>query len=226
VLAAAIAGDAQEMAVGRWEGSIKIPERELPLVVDLAQGESGNWVGSFIVPGLDLKGSTLTDIVVTNSSISFACKNAGGRALDVTWQGNLSKEGALTGNFLQAGNTAPFVLHKTGPPQAEPAPRSTVITKQLEGEWKGEYEFLGYPRQVTLKLANHSEGATAEFVIVGKKVNNLPVDLIEQEDNRISVDSHAAGINYEGRLNKEGTQLNGTLAQGPTELPLVLHHTP
>ena len=44
---------------GRWEGSIRIPGRELPLVVDLAPGTAGRWTGSLIIAGLGLKGAPL-----------------------------------------------------------------------------------------------------------------------------------------------------------------------
>ena len=56
---------------GRWEGSIRIPGRELPLVVDLAPGSSGGWTGSLIIPGLGLKGAPLSNIVVGGSDVGF-----------------------------------------------------------------------------------------------------------------------------------------------------------
>ncbi len=100
---------------------------------------------------------------------------------------------------------------------------STAVVKELEGEWKGEYELFGYPRKVTVKLANRgSDGATAEFVVVGKKVNNLPVDLVTQEGDLLTVDSHETGIGYEGRFQKDAGEINGTFSQGAIELPLIL----
>ncbi len=44
-------------------------------------------------------------------------------------------------------------------------PRNTPVAKELEREWKGDYEMLGYTRHVSIKFANHPDGATAEFVI-------------------------------------------------------------
>ena len=139
------------------------------------------------------------------------------------FSGHFSGNGALTGDFIQAGNRAPFTLEKTGPPQVELPPRSTSIAKELEGAWKGEYELFGYPRHVTIKLANHgADGATAEFVVVGKKTNNLPVDLVTQEGGLLTIDSHEMGISYEGRFQNDSGEIHGTFVQGPLELPLVL----
>jgi hypothetical protein len=213
---------AAEIAAGRWEGLVQIPDRELKLIIDLAQNDEGAWIGSVIIPGLNVKGTLLTDIVVKNSEVSFAIKSSE-RGLQAAFSADLSADGTLTGHFLQAGNTAPFVLSRTGPPEVELPQRSTAIAKELEGEWKGEYELFGYPRHVTIKLANRgADGATAEFVVVGKKTNNLPVDLVTQEGDVLMIDSHETGISYEGHFNKDANEVKGTFIQGAVELPLVL----
>jgi len=221
IFSSALFCQGQEAVTGRWEGSVKIPDRELKLIVDLAQ-ESGGWIGSFIIPGLDVKGTALADITVKNSEVFFAVKS--GRGLEATFKAHLNPDGTLTGDFVQAGNTAQFILKKMGPPQVELPQRSTAITKDVEGEWKGEYEVFGYPRYVSIKLANHgADGATAEFVVVGKKTNNLPVDLVTQEGDLLTINSHETGISYEGRFQKE--EIRGTFNQAGIELPLVLRRT-
>jgi hypothetical protein len=215
---------ADEPAIGHWEGSVKIPERELKAIVDLAQDSGGAWIGSITIPGFDVKGAALTDIAVNGSDVTFAIKSALGaqRVGPAKFKAH-AKDATLTGEFIQAGNTAPFTLEKTGPPQVELPPQSTAIAKEFEGEWKGEYELFGYPRHVTIKLANHgTNGATAEFVIVGRKTNNLPVDLVTQEGDILTIDSHDNGISYEGRFRKGTGEIQGTVIQGPLEIPLVL----
>ncbi len=135
----------------------------------------------------------------------------------------MTSAGQLTGDFLQAGNTAPCVLQKTGPPQVELPRKSTAISQELEGEWKGDYEMDGYPRHVTLTLANHKpDGASAQLVIVGKKTNNVPVELVTEESGFLTIKSPEFGITYEGRFRKEAGEINGTFTLGPFELPLVL----
>ena len=208
---------------GRWEGSAQVPERELKLIVDLSQQKDGAWTGSIIIPLLDIKGSALADIAVKDSGISFAVKSSSPTGLQAAFKAHFSAEGTLVGDFEQAGNRAQFSLKKTGPPQVELPQHSTAVVRELEGEWKGEYELFGYSRNVTVKLANRgSDGATAEFVVVGKKVYNLPVDLVTQEDDLLTIDSHETGISFEGRLQKDGGEINGTFSQGAIELPLVL----
>jgi len=126
----------------------------------------------------------------------------------------------LAGNFEQGGNRAITTLQKTGPPQVEYPPRSTPVAKELEGEWKGDYDMLGYTRHVSIKFANHPDGATADFVIVGRKHNVLPVDLVTQEGELVTVDSHEMGFSFEGRL--QNGKITGAIRQAATETPLVL----
>ena len=208
---------AEDAIGGRWEGAARVPEYELTVIVDLAQ-ENGAWLGSIIIPGLDVKGAPLTDIKVESPDVKFAVKGSLGIRMNLRLLG--PPENKLAGNFEQAGNRAPATFTKTGPPQVESPPRSTPVAKELEGEWKGDYEMLGYTRHVSIKFANHPEGATADFVIVGRKHNVLPVDLVTQEGELVTVDSHETGFSFEGKL-RDG-KLTGAIRQLATETPLVL----
>ena len=118
-------------------------------------------------------------------------------------------------------------MSKTGPPQVDLPPRSTAVAKEVEGEWKGDYEMMGYARHATLKFANRGiEGAALEFMIVGKRVNNVPVSLVMQDGDFLTVKSDEFGIIFEGRFSKQAGEIKGTLSQGPMEAPLVLWKTP
>jgi hypothetical protein len=224
LVASALLVRGEETAAGRWEGSVQIPGNDLRVIVDLAQRDGGAWIGSITIPGFNVKGAALADIAFNGPDATFAIKSAlraqGGEPAKLI--GHLSGGNKMTGKFVQEGNTALFTLEKIGPPQVDLPPHSTPIAKDLEGEWRGEYELLGYPRKVTVKLQNRgTEGATAEFVIVGRKENKLPVDLVKQEGVLITIDSHDTGLSFEGRTGKD--EIKGTVIQGPLEIPVVLH---
>ena len=217
IFAAVLSCSAEEVISGWWEGIAQIPDYELNLIVDLSQ-ENGAWVGSIIIPGRGLKGVPLTDIKVEPPDVNFAVKGPLGIRLNLRL---LDANTKLAGNFEQAGNRAPATVQKTGPPQVEYPPRNTPVAKELEGEWKGDYQMLGHTRHVSLKFTNRgADGATAEFVIVGRKHNNLPVDLVTQEGDLITVDSHDIGFSFEGQL--RNGKLAGVIRQGAAESPLVL----
>src|SRR5262245_11872227 len=216
IVAAALPCLAEDAMSGRWEGNARIPDDELTVIVDLAK-QNGAWVGSIIIPGLGVKGTPLMDIKVEPPDVKLALKGPLGIQMNLRL---LEPDKKLAGNFEQTGNRAPATLQKTGPPQVEFPPRSTPVAKELEGEWKGNYEMLGYTRHVSIKFANHSDGATADFVIVGRKHNVLPVDLVTQEGDLVTVDSHEIGFSFEGRL--RNGKLTGTIQQGAIETPLDL----
>lgn len=217
ILAATLTCRAEDPISGRWEGFARIPDDELTVVVDLAQ-QNGSWVGSIIIPGFGVKGTPLTDVKVQTPDVSFAVKGPLGIKLNLRLLG--PPENKLAGNFEQAGNHAPVTLQKTGPPQVEYQRRNTPVARELEGEWKGDYEMLGSTRHVSINFANQPDGAKADFVIVGRKHNVLPVDLVTQEGDLVTVDSHETGFTFEGRL-KNG-ELTGAIRQAAMETPLVL----
>jgi hypothetical protein len=224
-LASAVLCQAAGSAAGRWEGSAHVRGGELKLVVDLSDEGGKGWTGSIIIPGLGVKGAPLEDLKARSSDLAFAIKGALGNERDgrPEIRGSLTADGHFSGDFRQGGNSAPFVLERTGPPQVELPPRNTAVSKELEGEWKGEYELTGYKRQVTMKFANRgTNGASVEFVIVGKKTNNVPVSLVAQEGDFLSLTSDEFGITYEGLFRNEAGEIKGTFTEGPFELPLVM----
>ena len=104
-------------------------------------------------------------------------------------------------------------------------PKSTALRKEIEGEWKGDYEMDGYTRHVTLRLANQpTGGGDAQLVIVGKHTTKVPVDLVTQQGNFLALQAHQFGVTYEGRLGKGADEIKGTFTLGPFERPLVLRH--
>jgi len=224
VALAVTAGAAGQVPAGRWEGQSQIPGRSLPLVVDLAQDGASAWVGSIIIPGLGIKGAPLSNVVVTGSSLAFDLANALGAAPygPATFKATLAGD-RMTGEMRQAGNAATFALTRVGAPQVEAPPRSTPVARALEAQWSGEFELGGYPRHVTITLENHaSAGATATFVIVGKRTNDLPVDLVIQEGDTLWVESRANRVTFEGRVFAQSGEIKGTIELGSIVVPVVL----
>lgn len=197
----------------------------MKLVVDLSEESGQGWIGSIIIPGFGVKGAPLVDLHGRSGDLAFTIKGALGneRSGQAEIRAHLTADGHLSGEFKQGGNTAPFVLEKTGPPQVELPPRSTPVSKEVEGEWKGDYEMNGYARHVTMKFAERGANTPGlEFVIVGKKTNNVPVSLLTQEGDFLTIKSDEFGIIYEGFFRKEAGEIKGTIVQGPFEQPLVM----
>lgn len=220
----ALTSQAAPTAAGRWEGAVEIPGRELTLVVDVAQDAQGAWSGSIIMPGLRIRGAPLANLAVTASEVRFDTGDAlGGAEGKAAFRAHLTARGTMVGEMRQAGNVAKFVLNYSGPPQVELPRRSTAVAAEFEGQWSGDYELGGYPRHLTISLHNHpGAAASVQFVVVGKQTTNVSVDLVTQEGDLLSIESHEYGVNFAGRIAKPG-EMDGTVVLGALEVPVVLH---
>ena len=210
---------------GRWEGVIRIPGDDQPVVVDLAPVTLGGWTGSIILPRLGIKGAPLANIVVTGADASFDMGSAFSDAQSgpARFTVHSVSSGAMTGDLRQAGNVANISLARSGPAQVELPLKSTAVGNDIAREWSGEVEFGGYPRRVTITLENHANApATATFVIVGKRTNDLPVDLVFQDGDNLRIESGATQVVFEGRVFAQTGEIKGTIALGSLELPVVL----
>jgi len=220
--ALAFAADAPD---GRWQGSIRIPGRELQVVVDLAPAASGGWTGSLIVPGLGLKGAPLSNIEVDATRVAF---DLGAALRDpthgpATFNARITGDGTMTGELRQAGNVAPFSLARVGAAQVEVPPSSTAVRRNLEAAWTGQFMLGDYPRTVTITLVNHpGAAATATFNVVGKQVTDIPVALVIEEGDVLRVEAPSRNVTFEGRISNAADVIDGSIALGAFELPLLL----
>jgi hypothetical protein len=210
---------ASEPAASRWEGTVHIPGRELKLVVDIAVNGEGKWTGSVIAPGFGLKGTPLSDISVKDSDVSFTVQGGLGNP---KLTGHLNGD-ELSGNYEQAGNKAPFVLQRVGPPQVELPRKSTAVRKEFEGEWSGEMNYLGRKVTVKVKLANQADGrSSGQITLIGRRETVLPVDLITQDGALLSLELFEPGISYDAQFHQQSNEINGQFTLGGTEIPLSL----
>ncbi|MBT9597138.1 MAG: hypothetical protein IV094_14245 [Vitreoscilla sp.] len=213
---------APDMA-GRWEGEAGIPGGALAMVVDLANG-----AGSVTLPGRGVKGAPLADLMVEDNGLrftlaaAFSIPQASAPAARLRWQA----DGSLAGSFSQAGLEAPLSLRRTGPPQVDRPVPGTAVSPELTGTWRGRYELGGYPREVTLTLANQANGlGGGELLIVGKRTTRLPLDRVRQARGFLTLDAAGADIRVEGRWQPAGTgpaRFDGQVVQGPFEAALTL----
>ena len=89
-LVASIPCIAADEISGRWQGQVQVPGRPLTLTVDLAKNASGAWIGSVIIPELNMNGTPLADISADAGYVAFATKNASDNATQIAFRGAVS----------------------------------------------------------------------------------------------------------------------------------------
>ena len=200
---------------GHWEGSIRLPALELPLVLDLASDSAGRWTGSVTFPGLNVKGAQLLQLEVHDSTATFVLKGVLG---DPKFETRLNADGSLSGQFLEGGNKAPLTLRRTGEPQVDLPPAPAPVRKELEGAWTGEFPFNDRKIRADLTLS----GITAKLKLTGRREFDIPVSLVADEEGLITIDSAETRMGLELRFNPPTSELRGTFHQGSIESPITL----
>jgi hypothetical protein len=205
---------------GHWEGAIQVPGQELKIEIDLA-GTADKWEGTITIPAQSLKGFPLSAITVQGETVGFALQGVPGNP---QFKGAVKEGKTLAGDFSQGGGTVPFALTRTGDAKIEPVPKSTPISKELEGTWTGTLEANGTALHLVLKLANQASGvATGTLVSLDQGSAEIPIVAVIQTGTHLKLLVRSIGGTYEGDL-KDG-QLTGTWSQGGGSLPLVFKQT-
>jgi len=206
---------------GHWEGAIQVSGMEVRVEIDLAKNGKGELAGTFGQPAEHLTALPLANLVVDGRSVSFQIK--GGAPGERAFKGTLSADGtSMSGDFAshQVG-TAAFTLTRTGDPRIEAPPRIAAISRELEGTWNGTLDANGMPIRLILRMVNQPDGTVIGSVVNVDEGLELPITNITQKASGLTLEVKAVGGSYSGALNPEGTELVGTLTQGPAAMPLT-----
>jgi hypothetical protein len=222
------AADRQPLFSGQWEGDVQIPGSEVRLVIDLApanpnsasQGPDAQaWIGSLTAPQFGLKGAPLVAVTVKQNEIEFALKGG------ATFKAHLDADGTLRGQYTQGGNSAPFQFKRVGDPHVELPEPSTPISKDLQGDWRGSFQFQNSTYNVTFELPDGgTANAPAGELVVKEWANaKVPIVLWKQDGNRIFVMFGDGQLSYDGVFHRDSSEIAGSFRNHFLEFPMTLH---
>jgi len=201
---------------GHWQGKIKIGDRDVPIVVDLAQNGEGVWIGSITVTGsssrdVPLSGLTVGAIVQFTASLPEPAK----------FKGSVSADGkTLSGTASNAQGDAPFELMRAGDGNVRLPPPSSRLTKEFEGEWLGTLDPSGRARRIGLKLAPAADGSATATITVIEKNMQLAADTVTLKGAEITFELRAVSGVYRGTLGAGG-EIAGEWSEGGNRTTLT-----
>jgi pimeloyl-ACP methyl ester carboxylesterase len=100
--------------------------------------------------------------------------------------------------------------------------QDTKKAPSIVDNWEGVLNAGGQKLRLVLKVNNTESGLKAVIDSLDQpNSNNLTVDSITFQNNKLQFELKALSIVYEGTMNKEGTEIVGTFKQGPGSLPLI-----
>ena len=121
---------------------------------------------------------------------------------------------AIALSLLAIGQTASPVLARISPAQAEQK-------VALEGAWEGALDVGGPKLRLVLKISKEKDGSlSATMDSLDQNAMDLPVSSITLDGDNLRFEMKAIGGLYDGKLNKERSEVAGTWRQGDNSLPL------
>jgi hypothetical protein len=194
---------------GHWQGALQTPSMQVPFDLDLAKDASDRLSGTLSVPAQKIKGLPLTKVAVDGTAVTFQARS------DQPFTGALSDDRqSITGEFLISGNSLPFTLTRTGAAQIEAPRKSAALSKQLEGTWTATLVVEGMSHELVMTLVNHPDGsASGRIVNEGEGGLELPIAIVQQ-GSAVTIETLPVASTVTATLNENGTELDGTIAQG------------
>lgn len=93
--------------------------------------------------------------------------------------------------------------------------------KDLEGSWQGTLEVGGQKLRLVVIVTKSEAGAYAGKLDSLGQGATIPIGTITVNGDAVRLEIKSPAIVFEGTLNKEHTELTGTLTQGGQQVPLT-----
>lgn len=214
---------------GHWEGSLRIEDHQVALILDLSQ-KDGTWMGSTSFPDQQSSPIQLSKIEIVGSSMKLECP-----AL-MDFNATIDADQKHMHGTVQMGrHRRTLQLTRTAAPQLSSI-SSTMLGQQVEGSWLGTLKYgktwgdmtppegqtpEGASFDIRLRFTNGADGRAVATLTRLDENAELPLDLVTQNGNQIRFESFSAVGVFIGTL--EGDEIRGVWRQiGAEPMPLVL----
>jgi len=190
----------------------------LGLSVDLARGDSGEWLGSLSDPVRKVVGIRVSAIAIQGDNIKFMSLDLPGTP---TYDLMVRKD-SLQGTVSVQGNALPLTMKRAGKGDVKITPPSPAVSKELEGDWEGEIP--GGGQSLTFHLKNRQDRTVeATMSSPGLPGKTQAFARVMQSGTEVELTLFIFGGSYKGVIDAAGTQMTGTWTQNPGAPPLPLN---
>lgn len=202
---------------GHWEADItgNGPQR-VRVSLDLAKNAKSEWIASMGLPSENKTGLVVKDVAVNGKSVKFVAVDLMMAAFDLT----LGPEGSMKGTISSPGSQ-PVEFKRTGGAKVELPPTSPAVSKALEGDWEGSLKTPKGASRMVFHFKNQPDKTVTATFDSGNAMG-LPLNNVKQAGQKVEFGIRVAHGNFQGTLNKEGTELAGQLTHEANSMPLTL----
>lgn len=201
---------------GDWEGTIKISEVELRLVLHVKKDDKGGLKATLDSIDQGAMGLPVTSISFSDGALKFVMDN-----LQASYEGKLdAARNVISGVLTQGGGSLPLEFARPKP-RAETKPR-TPKPSDIDGAWEGALEAGGQALRVVLHITTYEDGMSAKLDSLDQNLTGAPVMTIQRDGAKLKFEMKQFAASFEGTIDKELKTISGDWSQGGASLPLTL----
>jgi hypothetical protein len=216
----AFAADAATSAAGHWEGTIALPNGEIPIRVDLSS-TSGAWQGTIDMPSRGMRGFKMDPVKIDGAKIEFTLPGLPG---DPRFTGQMGEDrNTISGEFTPGQGKFDFKLERKAAPAApkEEAPVQAIPGQGIEGHWFGVLKpTAGFELRLALEITK-ADPPTGLVVSLDQGQAEIPLTALAERDGGYHLEFSRINGAFDGKFNAEGSELAGEWQQGGRTVPLV-----
>ena len=211
---------AQSQLAGDWQGTLSAGGNQFRIAWHVTAAKDGTLTatidnldqGIYGVPmkSMTLKGSTVTQTMDTTIQINGESHDVRG-----SFEGTIDKDvseikGTWTQNEPEQAPAEVDLKHVPAQAATKPAAQPAVT-----GDWQGTLSAGGNQLRIGLHIAAAKDGSlTATFDSIDQGVNGVPITAVALNDSKLTFTIDSAHVAYEGTVNKDATEIDGTFTQG------------
>ncbi len=210
---AAPAAPAPAAIVGDWEGALDTGAAQLRLVLHLTPG-----AGGALAATLDSVDQGAMGIPVSSVSMKGGKLNLTVDAVQGSYEGTVNTDAsAIEGTWTQGVSLALNFRRAVAKAPVKPAAPS-----QIDGTWAGVLDTGAAQLHLVVKIANTSEGLTAQLQSPDQGQNWIPASAVEKKDNALRLAFVGIGAEFAGKISADLQTMDGTFTQMGNATPLKL----
>jgi uncharacterized protein len=207
---------------GDWIGTLHAGAAELRLLLHVKEAD-GKLTATLDSIDQGAKGIPIDTISFVDNKLTFDSNAIGGH-----YAGKYDPaKPAVSGTWSQGGNDLPLdferYVEKPKPARTGPAAKPSDI----DGTWEGKIDAGGQTVRVVFHIKTGEDGdLTATTDSPDQNAYGMPVTTVKREGKTLRMEIKGIGAIYQGAINESKTKIEGSLAQGGGEMPLVLELKP
>jgi hypothetical protein len=213
---------------GYWKGNLEAgPGMNLAVILNIGRIPDGSFRATLDLPEQGAKDIPASSVTMTNQMARLEWKAFQGSLL-----AKMSEDAkTLDGNWLQGGRTNPVTFKRLdGPVAALPKElsfeRDKSVSEDPRGYWKGVLEVGGGQLHLVLKIGKTPDGTyAATMASIEQGGREIPASSASFTAPKLKMEWKGIRGKFEGKINKEGTEVDGKWEQIGDPLPLKLERT-